>query len=88
LALPVGSPPTETEGDVSRSSALKAAAELLSSEGLLGMTLAAVASRAQVDQVTITRWWPSEEALALDVLGHEWVRLADRIRRRACEFGL
>jgi AcrR family transcriptional regulator len=71
-----------------RSSALEAAGELLASEGLVGVTMAAVATRAQVDESTMMRWWPTEDALALDVLRHEWFALASRIRRRSCKLGL
>jgi AcrR family transcriptional regulator len=71
-----------------RSSALEAGRELLASEGLLGVTVAAVATRASVDKATLRRWWPSEDALALDVLRQEWFVLAGRIRRRACRLGL
>jgi len=87
MAPPLGSLRTEPDGDVTRSSALDAAGELPANEGLVGTTVAAVATRARVDKFTIRRWWPTEEALAIDVLRHEWLVLAARIRRRACEFG-
>ena len=74
--------------DATRSSALVAAGELLASEGLVAVTMTAVATRARVDMSAIRRWWPTEDALALDVLRHEWVVLASRIRRRSCKFGL
>jgi AcrR family transcriptional regulator len=75
-------------GGATRSSALEAAGELLASEGLVGLTMAAVATRARVDKSTMRRWWPTEDALALDVLRHEWFVLASRIRRRSCMLGL
>jgi AcrR family transcriptional regulator len=80
--------PRTGPGGATRSSALEAAAELLASEGLVGVTMAAVATRARVEESTMSRWWPSEDALALDVLRHEWVVLASRIRRRSCVLGL
>jgi AcrR family transcriptional regulator len=82
-----GSPRTEPV-DATRSSVLEAAGELLASEGLVGVTMAAVATRARVDKSTMRRWWPTEDALALDVLRHEWFVLAGRIRRRSCKLGL
>jgi AcrR family transcriptional regulator len=45
---------------------LHAASELLAEEGLLAMTLDAVAARAGTSRATIYRWWDSKEALALD----------------------
>jgi AcrR family transcriptional regulator len=81
------SPQTEPLG-ATRSSALDAARELLASEGLVGVTVAAVATRARVDESSMRRWWPTEDALALDVLRHEWFVLASRIRRRSCKLGL
>jgi AcrR family transcriptional regulator len=80
------SPRTEPVG-TTRNSALEAAGELLASEGLVGVTVAAVATRAQLDKSTMRRWWPTEDALALDVLRHEWFVLASRIRRRSCKLG-
>jgi AcrR family transcriptional regulator len=52
---------------------LHAASELLAEEGLLAMTLDAVAARAGTSRATIYRWWDSKEALALDtfVVGFE-----------------
>jgi AcrR family transcriptional regulator len=77
-----GSPRTEPVS-ATRSSALKAAGELLASEGLVGLTVATVATRARVDASTMKRWWPTEDALALDVLRHEWFVLASRVKRRS-----
>jgi AcrR family transcriptional regulator len=45
---------------------LHAASELLAEEGLLAMTLDAVAARAGTSRATIYRWWDSKESLALD----------------------
>jgi AcrR family transcriptional regulator len=80
-------PLTET-GDATRRSALAAAGELLAGEGLDEITMAAVAKRAGVSESTMNRWWPTEDALALDVLRHEWLVLAGRIKRRSCKLGL
>lgn len=74
--------------EATRRSALDAAGELLASEGLVGVTMAAVATRAGVDESVMTRWWPTEDALAVDVLRHEWLVRANRIRRRSCALRL
>jgi AcrR family transcriptional regulator len=80
--------PRSEARDATRSSALDAAGELLASRGLLGVTMAAVATRASIDVSTMTRWWPTEDALALDVLRREWLAIASRIRSRSCRLGL
>jgi AcrR family transcriptional regulator len=67
---------------------LDAAGELLVTRGLTAVTIDAVAQRAHVEATAISRWWPTEEALAVDVLYHEWVALAGHVRREACRFGL
>jgi AcrR family transcriptional regulator len=67
---------------------LDSAGELLVTRGLTAMTIDAVAERAEVEKTAIARWWPSEEALALDILHHELVALAGHVRREACRFGL
>jgi AcrR family transcriptional regulator len=54
----------------------------------VALSLDAVAQRAKVEPVAIYRWWPSEEALALDALRHEWVALAAHVYRGACRFGV
>jgi AcrR family transcriptional regulator len=82
-----GSPRTKPVG-ATRWSALDAAGELLASQGLVGVTVAAVATRARMDESSMRRWWPTEDALALDVLRHEWFVRASRIRRRSCKLGL
>jgi AcrR family transcriptional regulator len=71
-----------------RDDVLDAAGELLVSRGLVALTLDAVAQRAHVDRTLLSRWWPSEEALAMDVLHHEWVALAAHVYRGAFRFGL
>ena len=55
---------------------LDAAGELLVTRGLGALTLEAVAQRANVGTSLVCRWWPSERALALDALRHEWLALA------------
>jgi AcrR family transcriptional regulator len=67
---------------------IDAAGELLTSSGLGAMTLDAVAARARVSERTISRWWPSDEALALDVLRREWMARAAEVRRAALRCGL
>jgi AcrR family transcriptional regulator len=79
-------PKTRHEPD--REAVLDAAEELLVTRGLTAMTIEAVAAKAGVEVAAINRWWPSEEALAVDVLQYEWLALATRIRRRAHVFGL
>jgi AcrR family transcriptional regulator len=71
-----------------RDAVLDAAGELLVTRGLTAVTIDAVAQRAHVEATAISRWWPTEEALAVDVLYHEWVALAGHVRREACRFGL
>jgi AcrR family transcriptional regulator len=70
-----------------REAILEAAGELLVTRGLVAVTIDAVARRAQINNEVLQRWWPSEEALAVDVLHREWVVLASSIRRGAREFG-
>ena len=71
-----------------RDAVLDAAGEILVTRGLVAVTIDAVAARAHVGTRLIRRWWPSEEALALDVLHHEWVAVAGHIRRGESGFGL
>jgi AcrR family transcriptional regulator len=52
------------------------------------VTIDGVAHQANVEERAIYRWWPSEQALALEVLHHKWVALAGHLRREACIFGL
>ncbi|MGA2454716.1 MAG: TetR family transcriptional regulator [Solirubrobacteraceae bacterium] len=82
------SPAGEPGSELGREAVLDAAGELLVTHGLAGLTLQAVAKRAHVGRRSIERWWPTEEALALDVLHHEWLALAGHIRHGAREFGL
>lgn len=72
----------------SRKRALDAAAELLTTRGLAGLTIDAVAKHAGTSRPAIQRLWPSEEALALDALRHEWLELAAQVYGGACRFGL
>jgi AcrR family transcriptional regulator len=72
----------------SREAILDAAGQLLVTRGLVALTLDAVARRADVEASLISRWWPSEEALALDALRQEWLALAVQIRRRAVRIDL
>jgi AcrR family transcriptional regulator len=78
---------TPGRGD-SREAILDAACQLLVTRGLVALTLDAVASRADVEASLISRWWPSEEALALDALRQEWLALAVRVHHRAVRIGL
>lgn len=55
-----------------RTAIVEAAAELLLEQGLVPMSMDAVAARAGVSKATIYRWWPTKEALAMDVLYDEW----------------
>jgi AcrR family transcriptional regulator len=71
-----------------RERTLDAAGELLAMRGLAALSLDAVARRTGTSTARIRRWWPSEEALALDALRHEWIGLAAHVRRSACRFGL
>ena len=71
-----------------REAVLDAAGDLLVTRGLVALTTRSVAARAGISEEAVRRWWPSEEALALDALRHEWTALAGHIRRRAHGFGL
>jgi AcrR family transcriptional regulator len=72
----------------SRQQAMDAAAELLATRGLAELTIDAVANHAGTTRAIIQRLWPNEEALALDVLRHEWLELAAQVYGGACRFGL
>jgi AcrR family transcriptional regulator len=72
----------------SREQTLDAAGELLATRGLAELTIDSVARRAGTTRASIQRWWPSEEALALDALRHEWLELAALLYGGACRFGL
>jgi AcrR family transcriptional regulator len=71
-----------------RETALDAAGELLAARGLVGLTMAAVAQRAGISRETVQRWWPSEDALALDALRHQWLEIARHVYRGAYRIGL
>jgi AcrR family transcriptional regulator len=81
--LPSGAPTR-----AGREAILEAAGELLVTRGLVKVTIEAVAERAYVSREAILRWWPTEEALAVDVLHREWAALVGDIRRGACDFGI
>src|SRR5438046_6705494 len=51
-----------------RKAVLDAAAELLLARGPSAVSMDAVAERAGVSKATISRWWPTQETLALDAL--------------------
>jgi AcrR family transcriptional regulator len=70
-----------TRIEARRAAALDAGGELLVTRGLVSVTLDAVAARSRISRRVVERWWPSEEALALDVLHHEWVGLANQMLR-------
>ncbi len=73
-------PPREPCG---RRAILDAACELLVTSGLIALRLDAVADRTGTSVESILRWWPSEEALALDALRHEWLALASMLHSGA-----
>ncbi|OBH04622.1 TetR/AcrR family transcriptional regulator [Mycobacterium sp. E1747] len=52
----------------SRTAIVTATRELLLERGFDGLTIEAVAARAQVGKQTIYRWWPSRPALVADVM--------------------
>jgi AcrR family transcriptional regulator len=65
-ASPIRRRPGRPRSDQSREAILAATAALLTEQGLLGLTIEAVAARAGVGKATIYRWWKTKEALALD----------------------
>jgi AcrR family transcriptional regulator len=71
-----------------RDAILEAAGELLVTRGLVAVTIDAVARHAHVGTAAVQRMWPTEQALAADVLHHEWAALVLHIRRKACEYGI
>lgn len=71
-----------------RARALDVAGELLVTRGLVALTVNAVADRAGMSRQSVERWWPSEEALALDALRHEWLGLVQQVRAGAFRCGL
>src|SRR3954452_17590444 len=60
--------PGRPRSDRVTSAILHAASELLAEQGLLAMTIDAVAARSGTSRATIYRWWDSKEALALDAI--------------------
>ena len=71
-----------------RALVIDVAGRLLDSSGLNALTFDTLAARADVPEELICRWWPSEEALALDVLCREWIARAAHVRRAAFKCGL
>jgi AcrR family transcriptional regulator len=71
-----------------RDALLNAACGLLTTQGLRAVTTNAVARSAGVEAALVSRWWPSEQALALDALRREWLDLATRIRHGTSRVGL
>lgn len=59
---PQGRPRSER----ARRAILKAAGELLDSNGFAGVTAEAIAARAGVSKATIYRWWPNKAAVITD----------------------
>jgi AcrR family transcriptional regulator len=56
--------------DAAERAILRAAAELLATDGGAPISVAAVAERAGVGKQTIYRWWPSKSAMLLDAMIH------------------
>jgi AcrR family transcriptional regulator len=80
--------PVGVWGRATREEILDVAAALLVSQGLAELNIESVASHAQVESSLIARWWPSEDALALDTLRHVWLGLAVRVHHGAARVGL
>ena len=59
---PSGRPRSER----ARRAILKAANELLESEGFVAVTMEAIAERAGVSKATVYRWWPNKAAVVMD----------------------
>ncbi len=59
---PVGRPRSER----ARRAILRAANELLESEGFAAVTVEAIAERARVSKATVYRWWPNKAAVVMD----------------------
>jgi AcrR family transcriptional regulator len=78
---PAASPPRgRPRSEAARRAILDAAAELLLTHGLAGVSMDAVADRAGVSKATIYRWWPTKETVALDALYTEWAATRPRTR--------
>jgi AcrR family transcriptional regulator len=56
--------------DAAEQAILRAAAELLGTDGGAPITVSAIAERAGVGKQTIYRWWPSKSAVLLDAMIH------------------
>lgn len=76
------------EHSLGRRAIADAARQILTDRGLSGITLSAVAARADVSEDAVRRWWPSRDALALDVLRREWIAIAAGVRGNAIRSGL
>ena len=79
---------TRADDPGQRELVIAAAGQLLGSSGLDALTFDTLAAQAQVAEESIRRWWPSEEALVLDVLRREWIVRAAHVRRAAIRCGL
>ncbi|GAB1339566.1 TetR/AcrR family transcriptional regulator [Streptomyces sp. E-15] len=64
-------PPLRRRGEPMRRAVLGAVVELLSSQGLAGTTVAAVARAAGVHETSVYRRWKTRENLILDALARE-----------------
>jgi AcrR family transcriptional regulator len=67
-----------SSGKETREALLESASMLLVTRGLCALTVQSVAERSSAEPESIYRWWPSEEALAMDALRCEWIALARR----------
>jgi AcrR family transcriptional regulator len=54
--------------DAAREAILKAAAELLESQGSANITMVSIAERAAAGKQTLYRWWPTKGALLLEAM--------------------
>ena len=59
-------PPGRPRSERARRAILRAANELLESEGFAAVTVEAIAERAGVSKATIYRWWPNRAAVGMD----------------------
>jgi len=66
IRAPASRRPGRPRSQKTTAAILQAATELLAEQGLLAMSIDAVAARAGASKATIYRWWGSKEALALD----------------------
>jgi AcrR family transcriptional regulator len=68
MSAPAATPPRKRgrpKGDEVKLAILRAANDLLETEGYSGFTIEAVAARSGAARSTIYRWWPSRAALAI-----------------------